>query len=63
MNYHIQKHKMDHPNGKCDYCQKTYYQCMDKNGMMTECVIGEEGLTELLKESIVIYNVMKRLKK
>jgi len=56
-------HKIDHSHAKCDYCQKSYYQCMDKNGMLSECEIGKEGLTELLKESIVIYNVMKRLKK
>jgi len=58
----MKKHFIEYPNSKCVYCLKSKYQLINKEGMLTECDIGKEGSLELLKESIVIYNVMKRLK-
>jgi hypothetical protein len=58
----FKKHKIDYPNDKCIYCLKPMYKLLNNEGMLTECDIGKKGSIELLKESIVIYNVMKRLK-
>ena len=58
----MKKHFIEYPNHKCIYCLKPTYKLLDKEGMLTECDIGKKGSIELLKESIVIYNVMKRLK-
>jgi len=58
----MRKHFIEYPDKKCLYCLKPTYQIIDKEGMLTECDIGKKGSLEILKESIVIYNVMKRLK-